>query len=136
MNYESIGKLIEKGDTQVISDAYNKRTFVIQPDGDYDKPIQFEIFGKVDSGDKPQKVLMLDRFQIGEEVKVMFSISSNFWEGGGKWFTKCDAFAVHPAQQGQMAGAPPAPYQQPAPTATYPPVPNPNESMPDEEVPF
>ncbi len=129
MSLELTGKIIEKHETQVINDTYNKRTFVIQPDGERDKPVQFEIFGKIDNGDKPQKVLMLDRFQIGEDVKVMFSISSNFWEQGQKWFTKADAFGVFPLNQPQMGGPAPLPYQQPAAPTPY--IPNPSAPAPD-----
>ena len=142
MSLELSGKIIEKHDTQVINDTYNKRTFVIQPEGERDKPVQFEIFGKIDNGDKPQKVLMIDRFNIGDDVKVMFSLSSNFWEQGQKWFTKADAFGVFPVNQGQMSGPAPAPYQSQTPqiqqpTKTHQPVMPSFESMDgSEEVPF
>jgi hypothetical protein len=79
---------------------------------------------------------MIDRFNIGDDVKVMFSLSSNFWEQGQKWFTKADAFGVFPINQGQMSGPAPAPYQQPAPAPYQAPA-TPQFSPDDsQEIPF
>ena len=68
---EGILKSIE--DTQVISDKFKKREFVIETNEQYPQQIKFEFVN--------DNVDVLDGFNIGEHVKVAFTIRGNEYKG-------------------------------------------------------
>ena len=74
-SYEATGtvKLIEE--TQSFSSGFKKREFVITTDGDTDYPqdLKFEIL--------KDKVTLLDRLSVGQEVTVTFNLRGNEYNG-------------------------------------------------------
>lgn len=112
---------IESG-TSKAGNAWQKRNFVIETEGQYPKKICLQLFG-----DKVN-----DCPNVGEEVKVSFDIDSR--EYNGRWYTQLNAFKVERPQA--AAPAYPAP---PAPAAAYdsfPPPPDYNSQAADDGLPF
>ncbi len=131
--------IIDIMETVNVSATFKKREIVVEydqkGDGAYTECIKFEAI--------QDKCDILDSFQVGQQVNIAFNLKGRKWtnpQNEVKYFNSLQLWKISDGQQaGQMAGAPPAPYQQPAPTATYPPVPNPNDpSFPDDgsDVPF
>ena len=78
------------------------------------------------------KVRDLDKYQVGDKVKISFNLSSR--EYNGRWYTDVRAWRIEPA------GAPQAPQHaqpsQPAPAAPMPSADDFSASLTDEDLPF
>lgn len=101
MSLEVTGKLVVKYDTQVVNDRFKKREFVIE--------MAEEINGNVYTNYAKMQLVqnkceIIDRYNIGDNVKVSFNIKGNKWERDGKvnYITNLDAWRV------EAAGAAPA----------------------------
>lgn len=118
MNFELQGKLIVKNDTQIISDKFKKREFVIEkketsPNGyEFVDTIKFQL--------TQEKVSLLDPYQLGQEINVAFNIRGNKWENKGQvnYFVNLDAWKVEEAGAQKSAPAPSQGYMPPAPPAS------------------
>ena len=121
---EIIGKLLMKLPLQSgigrTGNSWQKQEFVIETIEQYPKKVCANLWG--------DKLDMLDTVNIGDTVKVSFSIESR--EFNGKWYTDIKAWKIEPATdapaQATLAAATPA-YQPaaagPAPAAdTLPPM--------------
>lgn len=119
---EIIGKLLQKLPLQSgigrTGNSWQKQEFVIETIEQYPKKVCANLWG--------DKLDMLDTVNIGDTVKVSFSIESR--EFNGKWYTDIKAWKIEPATEGpaQPSAAAPA-YQHaaagPAPAAdTLPPM--------------
>lgn len=106
MSFEISGKLIEKYDTQTISDRFKKREFVIEikestPNGfEYVETIKFQLTqDKCDS---------LDSVNLSEDVTVHFNIKGKRWEKDGKvnYFNNLDAWRIE--KQGSVKTSAPS----------------------------
>lgn len=93
MSFEIQGKLITKGDTQQVSDKFKKREFVLE--------VTEEINGNVYSNYAKMQLVqakcdILDRYNVGDQVKVSFNIKGNKWEKDGKvqYMTNLDAWRI------------------------------------------
>lgn len=111
MSLEITGKLIRKLDLQEgvgkTGNNWRKQEFIIETQEQYPRKICANFWG--------DKIDMLSKANIDDEVKISFDIESR--EFNGKWYTDIKAWKLEVAG-GQMA-APAAPAaQQPAP-ATY-----------------
>ncbi len=81
MSLEVTGQLIAKYDTQVVSDKFKKREFVIEISDEvngkvYNNPAKFQL--------TQAKCDILDKYNIMDYVKVSFNIKGNQWEKDGK----------------------------------------------------
>ena len=79
-------KLINE--TEVISDKYKKRTFVITTTDKYPQDIQFQA--------SQDKVDMLNGFKTGQSVTVLFNLRGR--EYNGKYYNSLEAWKVSFAQ--------------------------------------
>jgi len=96
MNLEITGKLIEKYDTNVVSDKFRKREFVLE--------LAEEINGNIYTSYAKMQLVqtkcdIIDRFNIGESLKVNFNIRGTRYEKEGKvsYFSNLDAWRVENA---------------------------------------
>ena len=99
---ELTGRLLQKLAVQSGTSArgqWAKQEFVIEyQDGNFPTKACFSVWGQ-------DKVQDLERFQINDEIKVEFNVSSR--EYNGKWYTDLRAWRISTAQQSTPA------YQQP-----------------------
>ena len=90
-----------------------KQEFILDyPDGNYTSQAVFTAFGQ-------DKVADLDKYQVGDRIRVSFNIKSR--EYNGRWYTDLQVWRIAPAGQAQpVASAQPAataPSAQPIPPA-------------------
>ena len=104
MNISGIIEVIKE--TQVISETFKKREFVINTGGDYPELIQLEMI--------QDKCANLDNNRVGQLVDVSFNLKGRKWtnpQGVDKYFNTCQAWMVKVSEQNQPQAAPQ--YQQP-----------------------
>ena len=104
------GKILEINDTQQISDAFKKRTFVLEyiDNPQYPEYISFEC--------TQDRCSLLDGFQPGQEVDVNFNLKGRKWvnpAGETRYFNALQAWRIdavsdqsQPAAQAQSEPAP------------------------------
>jgi hypothetical protein len=102
MSYELTGKLIEKSDTVQRTETFKTREFVIEKSEDIGGRTitNFAKFQCVQD-----KTGIVDRVNVGEEVKVYFNIRGTKWEKDGKvsYFTNLDAWRIEQILQTNTA---------------------------------
>lgn len=113
MNLEVTGKLLVKYDTQVVSDKFKKREFVLELADDINGNT-YTNYAKMQL--VQAKCDIIDRFNEGDQVKVSFNIKGNRWERDGKvnFITNLDAWRIEPAAAGAPANNGGGYNQQPA----------------------
>lgn len=104
---EVTGILKVKFDTNVVSERFKKRDFVltIEPGSPYPQHVTFQLV--------QDKVNILDNFNVGDEVKVLFNLKGREWtspQGEVKYFNTIDAWrmekvAAGSSQQSSNSGA-------------------------------
>lgn len=112
MSLEVTGKLAVKYDTQQVKESFRKREFVME--------LSDEINGNVYTNYAKLQLVqakcdILDRFNVGDPIKVSFNLKGNRWEKDGKvnYITNLDAWKIEPAMAGAPAGTQAMPsYQQ------------------------
>ena len=112
-----------------------KQEFVVDfPDGNFTSQACFTAWGQ-------DKVQELDKYQVGDRVKVSFNLKSR--EFNGRWYNDLQIWKIAPAGAQPAAPAQPAPQARPAAQApAYPQAPAPTlEDMPAdsdgaEDLPF
>lgn len=96
MSLEVTGKLVQKNDTQQVSEKFKKREFVVELAEEINGNIytNFAKFQLVQA-----KCEVLDRFREGDQITVKFNIKGNKWERDGKvnYITNLDAWRVEAA---------------------------------------
>ena len=91
---------------------WTKQEFILEfPDGNYTSQACFTAFGQ-------DKVAELDKYQVGDKVKVAFNLRSR--EFNGRWYNDLQIWKVSPASATPQAASPAAPS---APAASYAPAP-------------
>lgn len=87
---EVTGQLKLKGDTQKVSEKFQKRDFVISTDLNtpYPQHVSFQI--------TQDKCSLLDQYNEGEEIKVQFNLRGREWNGpqGVKYFNTLEAWRI------------------------------------------
>lgn len=103
MNLEVIGKLIEKYDTQNVSERFRKREFVLEL-GDEINGTIYTNYAKMQL--VQNKCDILDRFNVGEMLKVNFNIKGTKYEKDGRtnYFSNLDAWRIENAAAAQQNG--------------------------------
>ena len=93
---------------------WTKQEFVLEfPDGNYTSQACFTAFGQ-------DKVSELDKYQVGDKVKVSFNLRSR--EFNGRWYNDLQIWKVAPAAAAQGAPVQSTPVQS-APAGGYAPAP-------------
>ena len=112
--------------------AWSKQEFILEyQEGDFPSQVCMNVWGE-------DKVRDLEKYQVGDKVRVSFNLSSR--EFNGRWYTDVRAWRIEPAGQQQNSGQ--GQYH-PSGSASVPPV----ESAPmptiddfssgtDEDLPF
>jgi hypothetical protein len=93
-SFEIIGTLKTKQDTQVISEKFSKREFVLTTDtaSQYPQYISMQL--------TQDKCSLLDSYQLGEELKVSFNIRGREWNNptkGLQYFNSLEAWRIERA---------------------------------------
>lgn len=87
---EVTGQLKLKGDTQKVSEKFQKRDFVLSTDLNtpYPQHVSFQI--------TQDKCSLIDQFNEGDELKVQFNLRGREWNGpqGVKYFNTLEAWRV------------------------------------------
>lgn len=88
METQGIIKHIEE--TQVVSDKFRKREFVITTDSNtpYPQHVSFQL--------TQDKTELINNYQIGDEIKVQFNLRGREWNGpqGVKYFNTLEAWRI------------------------------------------
>lgn len=118
MAMELEGRIARKLNVQTGTSArgvWSKQEFVLEyQEGNFPSQVCMNVWGD-------DKVKELDKYQVGDKVKVSFNLSSR--EYNGRWYTDVRAWRIEPAgtSQGydyaQSAGAYSAPTGAPMPSA-------------------
>ncbi len=103
------GKLIEKSDTQEVTNSFKKREFVVEyaENPQYPEFLKFELI--------QSNCQQLDAFNIGDEIAISFNLKGRKWtdkSGTVKYFNSLQAWRLDKksAQPGAPAqDAPPPP---------------------------
>ena len=95
MGIEVIGKLHVIGETQQKSERFTKREFVLEiaENPKYPQTVQFQLTG--------DRVNQLDGLNIGDQVRVEFSLRGREWRspsGDVKYFNSLDVWRLEPAR--------------------------------------
>lgn len=107
--------------------AWSKQEFIFEyQEGNFPSQICMNVWGE-------DKVRELEKYQVGDRVKISFNLSSR--EYNGRWYTDVRAWRIEPVgsqpQQPQSA----APYPSQMPSAPFPSI----DDLPadgDEDLPF
>jgi hypothetical protein len=114
MSLEVTGKLLVKSDAQQVSEKFKKREFVVELVEDINGN-NYTNFGKFQL--VQSKCEILDRFNVGDTVKVHFNIKGNSYvdkkDGVTKYITNLDAWRVEGVGAQQSAPQQAQPMQQP-----------------------
>lgn len=98
-----------------------KQEFVVDfPDGNFTSQACFSAWGQ-------DKVQELDKYQVGDRVKVSFNLKSR--EFNGRWYNDLQIWRISPAGAAQPAAPAPTPAA-PAPVAPAPTL----DDMPGEDA--
>ena len=138
MALEIEGTLAQKLPVQSGNSArgpWAKQEFILEyPDGNFTAKACFTAWGQ-------EKVQDLDKYQVGDKVKVSFNLKSR--EYNGRWYNDLQIWKIAPAGAQPAAPAQPAPQAKPAPQApAWQQAPAPTlEDMPadsegEEDLPF
>ena len=99
-----------------------KQEFVVDfPDGNFTSQACFTAWGQ-------DKVQELDKYQVGDRVKVSFNLKSR--EFNGRWYNDLQIWRIAPAGETQPAAPVPAGNQAPAPTLDDMPADTSDDDMP------
>ena len=98
MGIETTGKLHTIFDTKQVSERFTKREFVIElvDNPKYPQLVQFQLTG--------DRCSQLDGMQVGDEVRIEFSLRGREWRspsGEIKYFNSLDVWKIEPARAGR-----------------------------------
>lgn len=102
MPYELTGKLVAKFDTVQRNETFKTREFVVETTDDINGRV-FTNYVKFQC--VQDKTNMVDRFNVGDEVKVHFNIKGSRWQKEGRegYITNLDAWRIENVRLGQNA---------------------------------
>ena len=105
--------------------TWAKQEFVVDfPDGNYTSQACFTAWGQ-------DKVQELDKYQVGDRVKVSFNLKSR--EFNGRWYNDLQIWRIAPAGETQPAAPAYAQPAAPAPAGNQAPAPT-LDDMPGEDA--
>jgi hypothetical protein len=136
MGIEATGKLHTIFETKQVSERFTKREFVVEllDNPKYPQAVLFQLTG--------DRCAQLDRFQVGDEVRIDFSLRGREWRspsGELKYFNSLDVWKVEPARAAATQGRRNAQYSgdprdADAPPREYEPRPSDDRNM--DDIPF
>ena len=93
MNYELTGTLLSKSDTIQRTEKFSVREFIVEESRQI-KDKTFREYVKFQAAN--ERTAVLDDINIGDQIKVHFSIRGSKWEKDGKtsYFTNLDAWKI------------------------------------------
>jgi len=99
MNFETTGRLHEKYETQVISDKFRKREFILEIKETGNNGFEFIEYIKFQL--TQDKCMLLDPIAPGEELKITFNLRGRKWEKDGtvSYFTNLEAWKIEKTKQ-------------------------------------
>ncbi len=105
MSYEITGKLVAKFDIVQRTETFKTREFVVEKTEDINGRA---ITNYVKFQCVQDKTAMPDRFNIGDEVKVLFNLKGSKWTKDGKenYITNLDAWRMESVKLGEQNNAP------------------------------
>lgn len=87
------GKIGRISETQIVSEKFKKREFVLITNDQYPQSIQLEL--------TQERVTILENYKVGDEITAMFNINGREWKnpttGEVKYFNTLQAFAIQKA---------------------------------------
>ena len=109
MSYEITGKLVAKFDVVQRTETFKTREFAIEKSEDINGRI---ITNYVKFQCTQDRTSMIDRFNIGDDIKVQFNIKGTKWNKNGvdNYITNLDAWRIETVKLGNggtSADAPP-----------------------------
>ncbi len=115
MSYEIIGKLVARFDIVQRTETFKTREFVIEKSEDINGRT---ITNYVKFQCVQDKTAMVDRFNLGDEVKVQFNIKGTKWVKDGKenYITNLDAWRMETVKISQDTPADTTNYNDMPPT--------------------
>ena len=135
MALELEGRIVRKLSVQSGASArgaWSKQEFVFEyQEGNFPTQVCMNVWGD-------DKVKELDKYQVGDKVKVSFNLSSR--EYNGRWYTDVRAWRIEPAGAAPQFSAQPAAYAQPSapaqPVAPAPTADDMSSPFSDDDLPF
>lgn len=105
MSFEITGKLVAKYDIVQRTETFRTREFVIEKTEDIGGRM---ITNYVKFQSVQDRTAIIDRFNIGDEVKVSFNIKGTRWEKNGNvnYITNLDAWRIELLNNNQSQPAP------------------------------
>ncbi len=95
MSMDVKGRLIQvlplQTGTSKAGNSWSKQEFVIETEEQFPKKVCFTLFG--------DKVSLLEKFSVGDEMEVAFNLESR--EFNGKWYSNINAWKISSAQSTQ-----------------------------------
>ena len=116
MSYELTGKLVAKYDTVQKSATFKTREFAVEKTEDIGGRT---ITNYVKFQTVQDKTSIIDRVNVGDEIKIYFNIKGTRWEKDGKvnYFTNLDAWRIEQlGQTGNSKGVTDTEYMEPLDT--------------------
>jgi hypothetical protein len=103
MSYEITGKLVARFDIVQRTETFKTREFVIEKSEDIGGRV---ITNYVKFQCVQDKTAMPDKFNIGDDVKVLFNIKGTKWvkDGRENYITNLDAWRMETVKLGQESG--------------------------------
>ena len=104
MSYELTGKLIAKYNTVQRTETFKTREFVVEKSEDINGRT---ITSYIKFQSVQDKTNLIDKLNIGDEVKVYFNIKGSKWEKDGKtnYITNLDAWRIEQMLQTNTAAS-------------------------------
>jgi hypothetical protein len=104
MSYELSGKLVAKYDTVQKTETFKTREFAVEKT---DKIGERIVTNYVKFQLTQDKTSLLDRINVGDEIKVLFNIRGSKWERDGKvnYITNLDAWRIEQVLTGNSGSA-------------------------------
>ncbi len=88
MSFEVTGKLHKKFDTEVKTQTFQAREFVLLIEsGQYPQYVKFQL--------TQDRCALIDKYEEGDMIKVHFDLRGREWNG--KYFTNLNAWRIEPA---------------------------------------
>ncbi|PKP45531.1 MAG: hypothetical protein CVT94_17735 [Bacteroidetes bacterium HGW-Bacteroidetes-11] len=104
MAFEITGKLVEKYETQSVSEKFKKREFVVEyrdnPNSSFTEFLKFQL--------TQDRCNLIDNYQIGQDVRVAFNLRGRRWEKDGavSYFSNLEAWKIESASVQSGSPAP------------------------------
>lgn len=115
MGYELTGKLVAKFEPFQRTESFKTREFVVEKTEDINGR---SIVNYIKFQCVQDRTAIVDKVNIGEEIKVYFNIKGTKWEKEGKlnYFTNLDAWRIEQILQPNSKGGPDNDYLEPLDT--------------------